>query len=108
MTPATLSLAEAAMAKRDTKVSDLCTELSVTRRTLYRLVGPKGELPTHEFAQAHGVERKLMKEHGTNNRALINPQTWSQSDPTQTRSHHLRAPFSWSTRGLPFRSWSWR
>jgi hypothetical protein len=32
------------MAKRDTKVSDLCTELGVTRQTLYRFVGPNGEL----------------------------------------------------------------
>jgi DNA invertase Pin-like site-specific DNA recombinase len=32
MTPAKLRLAQAAMAKRDTKVSDLCTELGVTRQ----------------------------------------------------------------------------
>ena len=44
MTPAKLRLAQAAMAKRDTKVSDLCKELGVTRQTLYRFVGPKGEL----------------------------------------------------------------
>ena len=44
MTPAKLRLAQAAMAKRDTKVSDLCTELGVTRQTLYRFVGPKREL----------------------------------------------------------------
>ena len=44
MTPAKLRLAQAAMAKCDTKVSDLCTELGVTRQTLYRFVGPKGEL----------------------------------------------------------------
>jgi DNA invertase Pin-like site-specific DNA recombinase len=44
MTPAKLRLAQAAMATRDTKVSDLCTELGVTRQTLYRFVGPKGEL----------------------------------------------------------------
>src|SRR5262245_12133006 len=43
-TPAKLRLAQAAMAKRDTKVSDLCKELGVTRQTLYRFVGPKGEL----------------------------------------------------------------
>ena len=30
--------------KRDTKVGDLCAELGVTRQTLYRFVGPKGEL----------------------------------------------------------------
>ena len=44
MTPAKLRLAQAAMAKRDTKVGDLCAELGVTRQTLYRFVGPKGEL----------------------------------------------------------------
>jgi hypothetical protein len=32
MTPAKLRLAQAAMAKRDTKVGDLCKELGVTRR----------------------------------------------------------------------------
>jgi DNA invertase Pin-like site-specific DNA recombinase len=44
MTPAKLRLAQAAMAKRDTKVGDLCKELGVTRQTLYRFVGPKGQL----------------------------------------------------------------
>jgi DNA invertase Pin-like site-specific DNA recombinase len=44
MTTAKLRLAQAGMAKRDTKVGDLCKELGVTRQTLYRFVGPKGEL----------------------------------------------------------------
>ncbi|TQX81728.1 MULTISPECIES: recombinase family protein [Rhizobium] len=44
MTPAKLRLAEAAMGKPETKVADLCVELGVTRQTLYRFVGPKGEL----------------------------------------------------------------
>jgi len=44
MTPAKLHLAQAAMARRDTKVGDLCRELGITRQTLYRFVGPKGEL----------------------------------------------------------------
>ena len=44
MTPAKLRLAQAAMATRDTKVGDLCQELGITRQTLYRFVGPKGEL----------------------------------------------------------------
>ena len=44
MTPAKLRLAQAAMSKRDTKVSDLCKELGVTRQTLYRFVDPKGGL----------------------------------------------------------------
>lgn len=56
MTPAKLRLAQAAMAKRDTKVSDLCKELGVTRQTLYRFVGPKGEL------RADGT--KLLKRKG--------------------------------------------
>ncbi len=44
MTPVKLRLAQAATAERDTKVGDLCKELGVTRQTLYRFVGPKGEL----------------------------------------------------------------
>lgn len=44
MTPAKLRLAMAAMATRDTEVAELCTELGITRQTLYRHVGPKGEL----------------------------------------------------------------
>lgn len=32
------------MGKPETKVSDLCAELGITRQTLYRFVGPKGEL----------------------------------------------------------------
>lgn len=44
MTPAKLRLAQAAMANRDTKVGDLCRELGVTRQSLYRFVGPGGEL----------------------------------------------------------------
>ena len=44
MTPAKLRLAMAAMATRDTEVAALCKELGITRETLYRHVGPKGEL----------------------------------------------------------------
>ena len=35
------------MAQRDTSVSDLCKELGIERVTLYRYVGPKGELRDH-------------------------------------------------------------
>ena len=44
MTPAKLRLARAAMGKPETKVAELCAELGITRQTLYRFVGPKGEL----------------------------------------------------------------
>lgn len=44
MTPAKLRLAQAAMGKPETKVADLCTELGITRQTLYRFVGPDGSL----------------------------------------------------------------
>lgn len=46
MTPAKLRLARAAMGQPETKVADLCAELGITRQTLYRFVGPKGELRT--------------------------------------------------------------
>ncbi len=39
-----LRLAQAAMEKRETNVSQLCKELGITRQTLYRHVSPNGEL----------------------------------------------------------------
>jgi len=86
MTPAKLRLAQAAMAKRDTKVGDLCKELGVTRQTLYRFVDPKGGAARHrhEAAQAQGPPRQLMKEQETKKCTLIGSPTWSQSDPKQT------------------------
>lgn len=44
LTKAQVRLAQAAMAQRDTSVSDLCEELGIERVTLYRYVSPKGEL----------------------------------------------------------------
>src|ERR687885_717620 len=44
MTPAKLRLAQAAMGRPDTNVSDLCEELGVSRMTLYRHLAPDGEL----------------------------------------------------------------
>ena len=40
-------LAQAAMSTRDTKVSELCTEIGVTRSTLYRYVCPEGVIRPH-------------------------------------------------------------
>ena len=37
------------MKNRDTSVSELCKELSITRPTLYRYVGPSGEI--REFGE---------------------------------------------------------
>ena len=44
MTAAKVRLAMAAMGQPETKVSQLCEELAITRQTLYRHVSPKGEL----------------------------------------------------------------
>ncbi|WP_245924341.1 Hin recombinase [Niveispirillum cyanobacteriorum] len=44
MTTAKLRLAMAAMGQPETKVTDLCQELGITRQTLYRHISPKGEL----------------------------------------------------------------
>ena len=44
MTSAKLRLAQAAMGQPETKVGELCTELGITRQTLYRHVDPKGAL----------------------------------------------------------------
>jgi DNA invertase Pin-like site-specific DNA recombinase len=44
MTSAKLRLAMAAMGQPETKVGELCTELDISRQTLYRHVDPKGKL----------------------------------------------------------------
>lgn len=44
MTIPKLRLAQAAMSQSETKVADLCKELSITRQTLYRYVTPNGQL----------------------------------------------------------------
>jgi DNA invertase Pin-like site-specific DNA recombinase len=44
MTAAKVRLAMASMGKPETKIGDLCTELGITRQTLYRHVSPTGEL----------------------------------------------------------------
>ena len=49
LTKAQVRLAQAAMGKKETRVSDLCEELGVTRVTLYRYVGPEGELREHGY-----------------------------------------------------------
>lgn len=42
-----IRLAQTAMANRDTSVPDLCKELGIKPVTLYRYVGPNGELRDH-------------------------------------------------------------
>ena len=44
LSKAQVRLAQAAMAQRDTSVSALCTELGIKPVTLYRYVGPQGQL----------------------------------------------------------------
>lgn len=44
MTQAKLRLAQVAMENKETKISELCKELGITRQTLYRHVSPNGEL----------------------------------------------------------------
>lgn len=44
MTAAKVRLAQAAMGKPETRVGALCRELGISRQTLYRHVGPQGEL----------------------------------------------------------------
>ena len=44
LSKAPVRLAQAAMAHRDTSVSELCTQLGIKPVTLYRYVGPQGQL----------------------------------------------------------------
>lgn len=49
LTKTQVRLAQVSMQNRDTSVTELCKELGITRPTLYRYVGPDGEL--REFGQ---------------------------------------------------------
>lgn len=49
LTKAQVRLAQVAMKNRDSSVSELCKELNITRPTLYRYVGPNGEI--REFGE---------------------------------------------------------
>ncbi len=53
MTKAQVRLAQAAMGEKETRVGDLCKELSVSRPTLYRYVGPNGELRENVLSRNH-------------------------------------------------------
>lgn len=44
LTKSQVRMAQASMKSRDSSVSELCKELGVTRQTLYKYVGPDGEL----------------------------------------------------------------
>lgn len=44
LTKAQVRLAQAAMSSRDSRVSELCRELGITRTTLYRYISPTGQL----------------------------------------------------------------
>ena len=44
LSKAKVRLAQAAMAHRNTAVSELCTQLGIKPVTLYRYVGPQGQL----------------------------------------------------------------
>lgn len=47
LTKTQVRLAQTAMGKKETQISELCAELGVTRPTLYRYVGPDGKLREH-------------------------------------------------------------
>ena len=49
LTKSQVRLAEASMKNRDTSVKELCAELGITRPTLYKYIGPNGEL--RDFAK---------------------------------------------------------
>ena len=44
LTKAQVRLAQAAMGQKETRVSELCAELWISRTALYRYVGPDGAL----------------------------------------------------------------
>jgi DNA invertase Pin-like site-specific DNA recombinase len=70
MTVPKLRLAQAAMAKRGTRVGDLCKELDLTRQTLYRFVSPKGTLRPdgHKLLRRKGKKVRSSKKSRSYNR----------------------------------------
>jgi hypothetical protein len=65
MTPAKVRFAMTSMANPDTIVSELCTELGISRQTLYRHVSPTGEI------RADGT--RVLNRKGTRSRARNTP-----------------------------------
>lgn len=47
LTKSQLRLAQISMTSRETKISDLCKEICITRSTLYRYLSPEGEIKPH-------------------------------------------------------------
>lgn len=58
MTASKVRLASAAMARRETSVEDLCRELGVSAQTLYRYVGPDGQLRADAERLLNGANTK--------------------------------------------------
>ena len=56
MTAAKLRLAMASMGKPETAIGELCTELGISRQTLYRHVGPDGSIRRRR-PQAPGCQK---------------------------------------------------
>jgi len=61
MTAAKIRLAQAALRKPDTIVSDLCVELGISRQTLYRHLTPEGALrgPTRESTSGSAKPKRV-------------------------------------------------
>jgi len=71
MTPAKLRLATASMGQPDTKVGALCTELGITRQTLYRHVSPEESSDPTGYDSWPGARRNEA------NRAQEPPPGWA-------------------------------
>src|SRR3546814_7353462 len=69
LSKAQVRLAQAAMAQRDTSVSDLCKELGIERVTLYRYVGPNGEL--RDYGQRALAAKTRSEEHMSELQSLM-------------------------------------
>ena len=61
LTKTQVRLAQAAMANRDTSVSDLARELGIKPTTLYRYVGPTGELRENGERVLSGAQKRSVR-----------------------------------------------
>ena len=78
LSKAQVRLAQAAMAHRDTSVSVLCSELGIKPVTLYRYVGPEGQLREQGEKvlascnpECTGVKLKRQGQHGQGGRSTL-------------------------------------
>ena len=77
LSKAQVRLAQTAMANRDTSVSELCRELGITPVTLYRYVGPQGQVARARREGPRNVNRCAVTQTVRARRSTIWREPWT-------------------------------